>query len=691
MTSASPTSGLLRGARLVDPALERAYREARLHEDARGAMFFTLVVGLAPLLFIVNDLAFLGDGPRFRALAALRAVWAVVSILLAIGQRRAATPRWLAVLTAAATLGSIVLFTFLNTQRPRGFLVHTAVDVMVTNAIWTMLPLPFGLQFVLAVGYTALEGLTIVGWRDTTPTALASIGLAFLLVNTIGAFTCRRLHVSRRREWLALRSEQEGRQALVAAHRAAQEASRAKSAFLASVSHEILTPLNPILGFSELLLARRNDPADQEALQAIAASGRVLHGLLTDVLDLAAGEAAEARLSPAPCDLVALLAEVVRVQDSSAAAKGLRLEVAPTAQPPLLNLDGARLRQVLLNLVANAIRHTVSGGVTVSLSTAPTSTGPLEVVLRVSDTGPGVAPEEREAIFQAFRRGAGEGAGRGQGVGLGLAVSRRLVERMGGTLTLADDAGPGAIFQVRLPAVELAPDPARAAGGAAATPVPGTWKQATVLIVDDEDWNRALLRAYLRGLPVVVDEAASGDAAIAALQQSRPDVVLLDLAMPGTDGLAVLRWARARPELAGVSFVAVTAHARRDQVPEPLDGWIHKPVSRAALLATLARLLPAPAEEAQPLAEPAAGSPASDGGLPPEAVERLFEEAASVGAVPLATSARALAGMASELAVTHGVPGLERWAVELRAGADALDASRVRATVEELGKALEGG
>ncbi len=686
-------AGALRGARFADPALETAYRAARLPEDARGTMFFTLVLGLAPLLFIANDLAFLGSGPRFRLLTALRIGWALASIGLAVAQRRASSAPRLHALAAAAALGSVLLFTFLNTQRPRGYLLHAAVDVAVANALWTMLPVPFALQGALALLYTALEAVIVVGWRDTPPAGFASIGLAFLLVNTIGAATGRRLQISRRREWLALRHEREGREAVAAAHRAAQEASRAKSAFLAGVSHEILTPLNPILGFSELLLARRNDPADREALQAIAASGRVLHGLITDVLDLAAGEAAEGRVEPAPCDAGEVLGQVVKVMEPRAAEKGLALVVEAPSRPPAVLVDGARLSQVLLNLVSNAVRHTAAGSVTLSLEARAAAPGALDLLLRVSDTGPGVAPAERETIFEPFRRGGGVAATPGQGFGIGLALSRRLVERMGGALVLTDGGGAGATFEVRLPGLRLAPE-VSADGPAALAPVADVVSaRGTILIVDDEPTNRALLQAYLRGQPVEVLEAASGEEAIALLEASPPEVVLLDLAMPGLDGQAVRRWAGGRAGLEAVRFVAVTAHANRQEVPERFDAWLAKPVSRAALLATLAGLLPAVGRR-----DAGAGVDGGGGGaaaaaatLPDAERVALRSAAAELAAVPLAAPARALAERAERLAVAHGVPALQGWAADLRAGADALDARRVRATLAALDAVLAPG
>ncbi len=693
MSPSSRPQGALWGPRLADPTLEAAYRADRLAEDGRSLSFFTLIMGLAPLLVIPNDLRFLGPGPGFRALLAMRLTFAVASLALARAQRRAGSPAQLTALTVVVSLAVAATTFATNASRPPDFLIHVVVDVTVVAAYWTMLPIPFPVQAALGLVHCLGQAVVLVAFRGPMPPGAAfSIVLAYLLINVLGGAVAWRQHATSRREWLALRSEAEGRRALEAAHRASQEASRAKSAFLAGVSHEILTPLNPILGFAEVLLARRNDPEDREALLAIAASGRALHGLLSDVLDLAAGEVAEARLATAPCDLAELVSEVAHMTEAGAAAKGLRLETALLASPPPVLLDRDRLRQVLLNLATNAVRHTAGGRITLRLQATPTAAGLLDVELSVSDTGAGVPAADRSIIFEPFRQGPGAGAGRGGGVGLGLALARRLVERMGGQLTLDDGSAGGSTFRVRLPGLE--PAPAQPPGSTAQAV--STLPPARLLVVDDEAWNRSLLRAYLRPLPIQVVEAASGDEAIAALLKERPDAVLLDLAMPGTDGPAVLRWARSRPELLGLPFVAVTAHARQAESEERFDGWLQKPVTRGALLSALAQVLPAgTAWPDAGVPHPASTTPRASGGgagdqatIPAADAERLLADATALATVPLAAPARALAADAAALAVLHGGVELERWAGELSEAAGALDADRVRAVAGRLARVL---
>lgn len=477
----------------------------------------------------------------------------------------------------------------------------------------------------------------------------------------------------------AVSSEAEARRAASAAREEALAASRAKSTFMAGISHEILSPLNAILGFAELLKRRQgSSPADREALEAIAAGGRALRGLLTDVLDLAAGEAAGSRLHLSSCEVAVVAEEAMRLVAPRAVGQGILLELEPGDRPPALMVDGARLRQVLLNLLGNAVRHTREGKVALRIATtAGAAPGTLDLRLEVSDTGEGIPLEDQARIFEPFERGSG--AVPGGGAGLGLALSRRLVVGMGGRIRLTSAPGQGSTFTVNLPGLEIA----RALPGTQAGRK-SSLTAATVLVVDDEAFNRDLIRAFLREEPVRIEEANGGDSAIASLSQSRPDAVLLDLGMPGTDGMAVYRWARTRPELAGLPIVAITAKQPAASDEAAFDAWLDKPLSRAAVLACLASVLPP---------RPAVGSMLQGGGpLPPdpEAVVPLRAAAAKLSAAPQVGQARSLAAEAAALAVTLGAPGLARWAERLRAAADAMDAVGVRTAAEALELELQG-
>ncbi len=679
ITPPRSSAAFLSGARLASAEMEDAYRRHHLHDDARNAGLMFAVFGLLFIAFVPSDVRLFGNSRTFFLLLALR-IACLGTMLASIALlRRIREPRQLDVVVLFASLLTSLATMLIASTRPRGYVLHTVIDVMMLNAVWTILPNRFAWQALATAAFTLQEALVLTFFRDPMPAiGTFAVATAFAAANAFGAVVAWRFHRTRRRAYVALMSEEEGRRALVAAHGEAQAANRAKNVFLASVSHEILTPLNAVLGFADVLLRRRNDPEDREALEAIQASGRSLHGLLSDVLDLARGEAAEVALAPAHTDITLLLADVQLMMMPRCEEKGLWLRVEVAGTPPPVVLDGGRLRQVLLNLVGNAVRFTHTGGVTISCAVATGAPDQFDVAIAVADTGGGIAAAEQEAVFEPFHQGEGIDRARLGGAGLGLAVCRRLAERMGGRLVLESAAGRGTTFRLELHGVEAAPpEPEKVARADLRLP------PATVLIVDDEPWNRALLRAYLRDQPVRVEEAASVDEAIAALLRERPDAVLVDMRMPGKTGDELLAWARARSDLAGLPLVAVTAHTDdpRDHVSD-FDGRLAKPVSRQVLLETLARMLPQAPHDPE---RPRASTPGL-AAMPPlgTALAPLLESASVLVKIPHAGSARELAERAVSLATRHDVPSLARWAEELCSRADALDAAGLCDTLDRL-------
>ncbi|MCU1693060.1 MAG: histidine kinase [Frankiales bacterium] len=378
-------------------------------------------------------------------------------------------------------------------------------------------------------------------------------------------------------------TEQRARAAeLVQARDQALAAVRAKSAFLAAVSHEVRTPLYGMLGMLEVMLGDVLGPAQRERADVALRSGRTLLALLDDVLDLSKAEAAPLTLRPRPVDPVALLGDVVDASRGAAAVKGL--DVALVVEPGVpagVSLDPDRLRQVLLNLVGNAVKFTASGRVRVRLATD----GPDRLRVDVADTGPGIAAEDEAGLFTPFEQGV---AGRSQGgTGLGLALSQQLVALMGGTLGVQSTV-QGSTFSVLLPAPAVAP-PVRAVPSA---PVrPGGPRK--VLLVDDSEVNRLVGQSLLEQLGADVEVAAGGDEAVAAVRARPYDLVLMDRQMPGTDGLAATRLLRALPHGRDVHVVALTAGGedqRQECLDAGMDDFLTKPVDLARLGALLAAL-----------------------------------------------------------------------------------------------------
>ena len=371
--------------------------------------------------------------------------------------------------------------------------------------------------------------------------------------------------------------QRDAARALQAAKDAADAASRAKSLFLASVSHELRTPLNGILGYTQIL---RRDVAlgekQREGVRVIHESAEHLLVLINDVLDLSKIEAGRIELHPVEFDLAEFARSAGEVFAARAREKNLLLETAlGPGLPAFVRGDEARLRQVVFNLLANAVKFTTQGGVVFSVETRP------DEVLRfsVSDTGRGIAATDLERIFEPFTQ-VGDRTGAASGTGLGLAISRSLVERMGGQLRVESRPGWGSRFwfDLSLPQAQGTPR--------TATPVrrligyEGSAQR--VLIVDDIAANRAVMTSMLAPLGFELAEVADGQSAVAEAARFAPHLVLMDLRLPGEiDGLEATRRIRAMPAAAGMRIIAVSASAydidRRDCREAGCDDFLAKP------------------------------------------------------------------------------------------------------------------
>lgn len=371
---------------------------------------------------------------------------------------------------------------------------------------------------------------------------------------------------------------------------AARAANEAKSRFLAQMSHELRTPLNAILGLGHAELMQARDPASQQRLQLVTDAARGLAVMLDDILDMAAIEAGHLPIRPAPSDPAREIANAAALFQPLFAAQGLQLTVALSPDLPARSvMDAQRLRQCLSNLFSNALKHTRSGGVI--LTAAVDSDGRLAIT--VADTGAGIPASEAEQLFQPFRRGAGDTPG----TGLGLSITRALARAMGGDLQLLPSAS-GAHFRLTL-ALQAPSESQPAAPPPPKPPDPMAGSGPRVLVVDDIATNRLVARAHLRLHGLVIDEAGSGSEAIERLRNTPPDLVFLDMNMPGMDGLATLKRIRTLPSRAArLPVIAMTADAteahRRRYLEAGLDGYLSKPLTPEAVAEVLARFLPRP-------------------------------------------------------------------------------------------------
>jgi signal transduction histidine kinase/ActR/RegA family two-component response regulator len=366
---------------------------------------------------------------------------------------------------------------------------------------------------------------------------------------------------------------------------AAEAANDAKSRFLAQMSHELRTPLNAILGMGYAEMTDTKTPESKERLTTMVQSARSLSVILDDILDMAAVQAGQLPIRPTVVNLRAETLATIALFRQQMADSNMKLAVSIADHlPDFALIDGQRYRQCLSNVLSNAVKYSQNGTVNISVS------APKAILLEVmiSDSGPGVPDRLRERIFEPFHRGESIALG----TGLGLSISRTLARRMGGDVVLFA-GGTGARFLLSFALVPaMAPD----------TPLqPQLLADLTgrrVLVVDDIATNRLVAMTYLRIMGALPFEASDGAAALDLLRTDPPEIVLLDMLMPGMDGMATLNNIRALPgPVARVAVIAMTAGAteqRRNQyLSEGLDGYVSKPLSPEALGAAIAAVLPA--------------------------------------------------------------------------------------------------
>ncbi len=376
--------------------------------------------------------------------------------------------------------------------------------------------------------------------------------------------------------------------ALIEAQRAAEAGAEAKAAFLANMSHEIRTPMNGVMGVLHLLKTEQLSDEGRSMLEEALSCGQMLAELLNDVIDFSKIEAGHLELANEPVDPAALAHGVARLLRPQVESKGLKLELEGFETLGWVRTDPVRLRQALFNLVGNAVKFTLRGGIVIRAVLRPGEPYPI-LRLEIEDTGVGIPSEAQARIFQRFDQGDASTTRRFGGSGLGLAITRRLAEMMGGEVGFTSTEGLGSTFWL-----EVAAPPAERVQAVLET-TDAVLEGLRILVVEDNSTNRMIATKLLENLGASVETAADGLLGVEAAARGAFDLILMDVQMPGIDGLEAARRIRALGgPVAGTPIVALTAnvlaHQRQSYLEAGMDGVVGKPISPTDLLTEIARL-----------------------------------------------------------------------------------------------------
>ncbi|MRT93931.1 CHASE domain-containing protein [Ancylomarina sp. 16SWW S1-10-2] len=402
-------------------------------------------------------------------------------------------------------------------------------------------------------------------------------------------------------QYIAIRfditSKKIAEESIISAKDAANSANKAKSEFLANMSHEIRTPMNAVIGFSELLAQSIKDGKQLSQVESIRNSGKTLLKIINDILDLSKIEAGKIEIIPEVINLKELISEVKDMFILKAKEKDLYFAVEyKSIVPKMLLIDEVRVRQILFNIIGNALKFTEQGHVIVTVDghRDPQNHEKLNLTFHVEDTGMGISHDEQDLIFEPFNQQKGQSSKYG-GTGLGLSITKKLIEKMGGTITLDSEIGKGSQFSVRIPNITIATDEIKTLKDTF-DHSEIVFENAKIMIVDDNEENRKLIRDLLECSQIQFSEACNGKTAVALAKEIIPDIILMDLRMPVMDGYEATQLLRQNESTKSIPVLAISASTRKIMYGDRSNGifneYLIKPINASVLFEKIKKYLP---------------------------------------------------------------------------------------------------
>jgi PAS domain S-box-containing protein len=386
---------------------------------------------------------------------------------------------------------------------------------------------------------------------------------------------------------------EEANKTIVISKEKAEKAARIKTEFLANMSHEIRTPMNAVIGFSEILSKKVTDPVHKEFVNSIKSSGKTLLGIINDILDLSKLEAGKLEIQPEPVNINSLTNEIKTLFDIRAKEKNLDLIVEISKDiPEYLVLDELRIKQVLINLISNAIKFTIEGFVKLSIITEDIRENETDIIISVKDSGIGISSEDRLKIFQAFHQKEGQITKDFGGTGLGLAISSQIVNLLKSEIKVESQLNEGSCFYFTLKNVVISKGLPQKENKTELNIDEIKFRGSKVLVVDDIEKNRTLIKTFLIDSNLKIFEAKNGLEGIQKSIEVEPDLILMDIKMPGIDGNEAFKRLRKMPQFKETPIIAITASLHIKNIENKFNDVLYKPIDLDKLVFMLIKYLP---------------------------------------------------------------------------------------------------